>query len=406
MTNGTEDCEPRVAFVQDALPVRGGAEKVLEAALEAFPGAELFTLVYREEAFRGSPIGARQVHTSFLDRLPGAHSHHRALLPLMPLAVERLDLAGFDVIVSFSYAVAHWARPRPGQLHVSYVHTPLRYAWRDPAAGHLLQRLRLPAPAAWGLKLYLRAFRRWDRRAAARSHHFLTVSEWMAGCIERAYGRQADVIYPPVDLASFHPHPLREDYYVTVSRLVAHKRVDLIVEAFNRLGKTLVVIGEGPELPRLKRLAGPTVQLLGWQPQERLAETLGKARAFIHAGEEDFGIAMVEAQAAGCPLIAYAGGAAREIVQPGRSGLLFEEQTSDALAGAIRLFEATQGEYDPAAIALDAVRFSRERFVGEFAQAIRGDWQHFRERSAEEQHSLPSGLKLSRRRERVSRHGY
>jgi glycosyltransferase involved in cell wall biosynthesis len=404
MSDGTEDREPRVAFVQDALTVRGGAEKVLEAALEAFAGAELFTLVYREKAFRGSPIGARQVHTSFLDRLPGVRDHYRAHLPLMPLAIERLDLAGFDIVVSFSYAVAHWVRPRLGQLHVSYIHTPLRYAWRDPAAGHLLERF--PAPAAWVLAQYLRAFRRWDRIAAARSHHFLTVSEWMAGCIERAYGRRADVIYPPVDLASFHPHPQREDYYVTVSRLVAHKRVDLIVEAFNRLGKTLVVIGDGPELPRLQRLAGATVRLPGWLPQERLAETLGKARAFIHAGEEDFGIALVEAQAAGCPLIAYAGGAAREIIQPGRSGLLFTEQTSNALAEALQRFEATQSEFDPAAIALDAARFSRERFVGEFARVIRDDWQHFREGSMEEQQPLPSGLPLARRRESVSRHGY
>jgi glycosyltransferase involved in cell wall biosynthesis len=404
MTGREENREPRVAFVQDALPVRGGAEKVLEAALEAFPQAELFTSVYREEAFRGSPIGTRQVHTSFLDRLPGAHAHHRAFLPLMPLAIERLDLRGFDVVVSFSYAVAHWLRPRPGQLHVSYVHTPLRYAWQESAAGHLLERL--PAPAAWGAKVYLRAFRRWDRRAAARSDHLLTVSEWMAGCIERAYGRWADVIYPPVDLAGFHPYPLREDYYVTVSRLVAHKRVDLVVEAFNRLERPLIVIGDGPELPRLQKLAGPTVRLVGWQAQERLAETLGRARAFIHAGEEDFGIAMVEAQAAGCPVIAYAGGAAREIVQPGRIGLLFPEQTSDALSEAVLRFQAIQSEFDPEAIALGAARFSRERFVGEFTQAIRGDWQHFRERSTEEQVPLASGLPLAPRREGASRHGY
>jgi glycosyltransferase involved in cell wall biosynthesis len=404
VTGEKEDREPRVAFVQDALPVRGGAEKVLEAALEAFPAAELYTLIYREEAFHGSPIGARRVHTSFLDRLPGAHAHHRSFLPLMPLALDRLDLAGFDVLVSFSYALAHWVRPRPGQLHVSYVHTPLRYAWQNGAANILLERF--PAPVAWGLRRYLGAFRRWDRRAAARSHRFLTVSEWMAGCLERAYGRHAAVIYPPVDLAGFHPNPKREDYYVTVSRLVPHKRLDLIVEAFTRMERPLIVVGEGPDMPRLQQLAGPAVKLLGWQPQERLAEILGKARAFIHAGEEDFGIALVEAQAAGCPLIAYAGGAAREIVQPGRSGLLFTEQTSDALAEAIRCFEAAQGVFDPVTIAQGAERFSRERFVGEFAQAISGTWQRFQEHNLEEEMSLPSRLAPARRRERVSRHGY
>jgi glycosyltransferase involved in cell wall biosynthesis len=374
------DAEPRVAFVQDALPFRGGAEKVLEAALEAFPAAALYTLIYEAPAFRGSPIGARAVHTSFLDRLPGARRHHRAFLPLMPLAVERLDLAGFDVIVSFSYAVAHAARPRPGQLHLSYVHTPLRYAWQ-PGAADLLPTSRIP-PLAWGLQGYLGAFRRWDAAAAARTHHFLTVSEWMAGCIARAYGRRADVIYPPVDLASFRPRAPREGYYLAVSRLVAHKRLDLVVEAFNRLARPLVVIGGGPELPRLRRLAGPTVQLLGWQPQERLAEYLGKARAFVHAGEEDFGIALAEAQAAGCPVIAFAGGAAPEIVQPGRTGLLFDAQASESLAAAVCEFESLEPRFDPATISRSAARFDRSRFLDAFSHTVRRDWQLFQERRA------------------------
>jgi glycosyltransferase involved in cell wall biosynthesis len=368
--------EIKIAFVQDALPFQGGAEKVLEAALEAFPSAPIYTLVYREAAFRGSAIAQHVIHPSFLNRLPGAQTHHRAFLPLMPLAIEQFDLRAYDVIVSFSYAVAHGVLPRPDQLHISYVHTPMRYAWQ---AYHEFnaKHSRLAAPLRWGLRAFLHSFRKWDFAAAARVDHFLTVSDWMARCIWRAYRRPADVLYPPADLSAFRPLAPRGEEYVTVSRLVAHKRVDLIVEAFNRLGLRLTVIGEGPELERLRRLAAPNVTLLGWQPREKLAEHLGSAKAFIHASEEDFGIAMVEAQAAGCPVIALNSGSAREIVQEGHNGVLFNEQTSQSLAEAVSLFAGGSWSFDADEIVRSAARFDRVRFIDEFTRIVHDDWQLF-----------------------------
>jgi glycosyltransferase involved in cell wall biosynthesis len=368
----------KIAFVQDALPFQGGAEKVLEAALEAFPSAPIYTLIYRPAAFHGSPIADHPVHASFLNRLPGAQRHHRAFLPLMPLAIEQFDLRAYDVIVSFSYAVAHGVLPRPDQLHISYIHTPMRYAWQ---AYHEFNEKysRLPAPLRWGLRAFMHSFRKWDFTAAARVDHLLTVSDWMASCIWRAYRRPADVLYPPADLPAFRPLSPRGEEYVTVSRLVAHKRIDLIVDAFNRLGLPLAVIGEGPELERLRRAAAPNVRLLGWQPHAELAAHLGRAKAFIHAGEEDFGIAMVEAQAAGCPVIALNRGSAREIVHDGRTGLLFDEQTSPSLAEAVLRLERDLASFDTAEIVRSATRFDRTRFIDEFARIVHDDWQLFKQ---------------------------
>jgi glycosyltransferase involved in cell wall biosynthesis len=401
------NAELKLAFVQDALPFRGGAEKVLEAALEAFPSADLYTLVYREDAFRGTPIGERRVQTSFIDRLPGARRHHRAYLPLMPLAIEQFDLRAYDAIVSFSYAVAHGVMPRPGQLHISYVHTPMRYAWQAHDAFNQTLSAR-PAPLAWLIRLFMHSFRKWDFAAAARVDHVLTVSNWMASCIWRAYRRPADVLYPPVELSAFQPHTPREAYYVTVSRLVAHKRLDLVMEAFNALGLPLVVVGEGPELAHLRRLAGPTVSLVGWQPPDRLAEILGKAKAFIHAGEEDFGIAMVEAQGSGCPVIAFGRGSAPEIVQDGRTGLFFDEQSVPALMEAVRRCEGMEQPFDALECVQNAARFNRARFIEEFSRTVRDDWQLFQEHGsyAGRNPGLRAAFPSAVEREKVSDHGF
>ena len=369
---------PKIAFVQDALPFQGGAEKVLEAALEAFPEAPIYTLIYRKEAFKGSPIAEREIHTSLIDKLPAAQAHHRAFLPLMPLAIEQFDLRGYDILLSFSYAVAHGIRPRPDQFHISYVYTPMRYAWQRHS--QLMEEISsLPAPVRWALRFYLHSFRKWDFSAAARVDHFVTVSEWMAGCIQKAYHRPADVLYPPVDLQHFQPLPPRQEFYVTVSRLVAHKRIDVMVDAFNRLGLPLFIIGEGPELVRLQRTARPNVSLLGWQPQDRVAYFLGKAKGFIQANEEDFGIAMVEAQAAGCPLIALEGGAAKEIIRPGLTGQFFSEPTAESLEAAILQFEAASRPFEPALIRKNAERFDRSRFLQGLLNLVSEDWSRLQE---------------------------
>ncbi len=378
----------KIAFVQDALPFWGGAEKVLAAALEVFPQAEVYTLVYQEADFRGSIIARRPVHTSFIDRLPAARRHHRAFLPFMPFAIEHFDLRGYDILVSFSYAVAHGIIPLPGQLHISYMHTPLRYAWQnqeDGAGGrHPHSNILLDA--------YLRFFRRWDVASSRRTDHFISVSHFIAQRVWQAYHRQSDVLYPPVDVEGFRPLFPRSDNYLLVSRLVAHKQVDVAVQAFTRLGLPLLVAGAGPEEERLHRMAGPNVRFLGWQPQARLAELYSRARAFIHPGVEDFGIAMVEAQAAGCPVIALQAGAAPETIRQGETGLLFPGPSVEGLQSAVIRFEQEHKTFDPRIIQHNARRFGKDRFQSQFVDLVEQDWARFRHGARNLDAFVPAGL--------------
>jgi glycosyltransferase involved in cell wall biosynthesis len=357
----------RIALVIDALSFLGGAEKVLSAAMELFPSAPIYTLVYDPAAFRGTPFACRRVIPSPVDRLPKAQRYYRSYFPLLPLAIGRFDLSGYDTVLSFSYAVAHGVRTRSDQRHLSYTFTPLRYAWQDASTS-----FTGPSPAQWLARRLMPAFRRWDAAAAARIDRLAAVSSWTAGCIRQAYRREAQVIYPPVDTAPFRPCPPRGDYFITVTRLFAHKRVDLIVEAFTKLGLPLVVIGAGPEGQHLAKIAGPNVHLLGYQPDQALAAWLGRARAFVCAAEEDFGIAMIEAQAAGCPLIAYYGGGAAEIICEDQTGLFFQKQTVDSLVQAVQRFERLDhaAAFDPAALQSSARRFSKDRFQRELAAFI------------------------------------
>jgi glycosyltransferase involved in cell wall biosynthesis len=373
------DSKPKVAFVQDALPFQGGAERVLEAAVEVFPDAPIFTLVYRKDAFHGTRIAEQAIYTSFIDRLPGARRHHRAYLPLMPFAVEQFDFRGYDIVISFSYAVAHGILPRPDQLHICYMHTPMRYSWQmyHSTLADMGSQSRL---TRWMAQLFLHSFRQWDFSAAARVDQFITVSSWMAGCIRRAYHRSAQVLYPPVNLERFKPLSPRDDYYITVSRLVAHKKVDLIIRAFNQLGLPLVVVGEGPEFGRLKRMAGPNVELTGRQSDLQLASLLGRAKGFIQANEEDFGIAMAEAQASGCPVIALNAGGAKDIIQPDLTGQFFSDQTPESLAAAVGQFDRKANRYDPNEIVKNAARFDHSIFLEGFAFLVNEYWRMFQER--------------------------
>lgn len=359
-----------IAFVQDTLPFSGGAEKVLAAALEIFPDAPIYTMVFNKKAFEDTRFENNKIITSFIDHLPGAHKDYRIFLPLMPLAIEQFDLRQYQVIISFSYAVAHGILVQPGQLHISYTHSILRYAWQSyhrymNTSGSLAKRIILH---------YLRL---WDVTTANRVDNFVANSAWIAQAIWRTYRRRAEVIYPPVEVELFNPEIRRGDYYICTSRLVPHKRVDLVVEAFTQMGLPLLVVGQGPEYSALKRLAGPNVKLLGWQKDIELAGLLGKAKAFVHAGEEDFGIAMVEAQAAGCPVITLDGGAAREIIIENKTGLFFKEQTPESITGAVKAFENGQVEFDSAAISRNADQFSKTHFQRKFANLITKDWDHF-----------------------------
>jgi glycosyltransferase involved in cell wall biosynthesis len=315
----------------------------------------------------------------------------------MPLAVESLDLSGYEVVISSTHAVAKGVRTRWDQLHISYVHTPMRYAWD-------LENVYLDVAGAsrvMGLfaRPVLHYLRMWDVATANRVDVFVANSKHVAGRIWRLYRRRARVIYPPVDVDRFIPRADREEFYVTVTRLVPYKRVDLIVRAFARLGRPLVVVGDGPELGRLRGMASANVRLVGWQPDEVVRGYLERARAFVFAAEEDFGIGPVEAQAAGAPVIAYGRGGALESVVEGETGLFFYEQTVEAVAEAVLEFERRRGQFSLERIRANAERFRKERFQREFMALVEREWERFRKRLERfgrgqgERKALRAGLK-------------
>ena len=353
-----------VALVIDALPAIGGAEKVLLAAMELFPHAPIYTLIYNRSAFSNTSLANRQVITSGMERLPMARKQYRMLLPLMPYLIGRFDLQQYHKVISFSYAVAHGVRTLPGQIHLSYTYTPMRYAWR----GYGLNGEQKPGNGI--LPLLFQAFRHWDIGAAARVERFAAVSHWIARLMKNVYRRDATVIYPPVEVERFSHQAKRRNYYVTVARLVAHKRIDLVVEAFNRLKLPLLVVGEGTERHRLEHLAQSNICFLGFQPDQEIAALLNHARGYICAGEEDFGIAMVEAQAAGCPVIAYRRGGSLETIVEGQTGLFFNEQTCENLCEAVLRCEQKINQFDNLNIAANARRFNKERFLHEFSAFV------------------------------------
>ncbi len=362
---------PNVAIVIDALSTYGGAEHVLAAVLELYPRAPIYTLIYRPAAFPSNVIAGHEVHSSWIQNLPGGKTHYRKLLPLLPLTFEQFDLRGYDLVLSLSYAVAHGVLCRPDQLHISYTFTPLRYAWQN--AHDYFQHGLMSLPA----KLILHYLRLWDQNAAARVDHFAAISKWTAASIRRAYHREAEVIYPPVEVDRFRPLGPRGEFFVAFSRLVRHKRLELIVEAFSRLGLPLVIIGEGPEKRQLAGRAAANIKFAGWQSDEQVAEWLGQARALVHAAEEDFGLVMVEAQAAGCPVIALGRGAAREIIQDGRTGILFPEPGIESLMAAVRRFVHLESSLKEAEMVENAARFNKQRFQNQFAQMVEREWNLF-----------------------------
>lgn len=356
--------EPRIAFVLDALPSLGGGEKVLFTALEAYPNADIFTLIYNKPVFTDTPIANRIIRTSYLNSIPIVQRHHRLFLPFMPSAIEHFDFHEYDIIVSFNYAVAHGIRNHNGARHLAYTYTPMRYAWTDLNLNGTHTRKNV------FIDRFMNAFRRWDVRAASRVHAFAAISQAVAERVKSAWGREAQVIYPPVEIERFHPDSQRENYYVTVSRLVPHKRIDLLVRAFSQLRLPLIVVGDGPQLAQLKELAGFNIQFLGYESDKRIAELLGKARGFICAAEEDFGIAIVEAQAAGCPVIAYRKGGALESVIENRTGIYFEEQTVEHVIEAVQNFEHKHAVFHAMVAVENAQRFGKERFLQEFKQFV------------------------------------
>jgi glycosyltransferase involved in cell wall biosynthesis len=370
------------AVVRDWMTVYGGADRTMLAALELFPAAPIHTLVHRPESFRDTSIAQHPVETSFLQHWPGASRHHRWYLPLMPLAVEQFDLRRHDLVLSMSHAVAKGALTRADQLHVSYLFTPSRYAW-DLYFEHL-GRFGAYSPRGWAARCLLHYLRLWDRTTAERVDVFVASSRTVARRIWKTYRRPAEVIYPPVDVDRFEAGEPRDDYYLTVSRLVPYKRVRLIAAACRRLRRRLVVIGEGPERAAVEHAGGDWVETLGHQPDDVVRDYLQRCRAFLFAADEDFGIAPIEAQAAGAPVIAYGRGGATETVIANLSGLFFHEPRVESLTAAIEHYESMSDCFHPEQIRLTTHRFSRDRFQQQLAALLEREWGHFRTHDAHE----------------------
>jgi glycosyltransferase involved in cell wall biosynthesis len=356
---------PDVVLAHDWLTGMRGGEKCLEVVCRRWPDAPLFTLLHRPGSVSPA-IEARGPRTSFLQYLPRVERYYRYLLPLMPAAVESWRLPRCDLVVSFSHCVAKAVRPPRGVHHVCYCFTPMRYAWhlRDAYLAGRVQGIK--ARAAERLLGWLRD---WDRRTAERVSHFIAISQTVRQRIAECYNRDSTVIYPPVDTDFYHPAPIaREDYYLVVSAFAPYKRLDLAIQACEKLGRLLVVIGSGQDAARLRATASSRVRFLGWQPDAVIREHLQHCRALLFPGEEDFGIVPVEAMACGAPVIAYGRGGACETVVPagGRrepTGLWFEEQTSDCLADGMLTLERTAQDFAPAAARRQALRFNERRFA-------------------------------------------
>jgi glycosyltransferase involved in cell wall biosynthesis len=362
---------PRIALVHDWLRTwNGGSERVVAQILKVFPGADVFTLFDLIPAERRGFLDGSTVTTSFLQRLPGLGRGYRYLLPAMPLAVETMDLSSYDLILSSSHAVAKGVLTGPKQLHICYCHTPIRYAW-DLQHQYLTESGLARGPLKYLATAMLHYIRMWDSRTASGVDHFIANSEFVARRIEKVYRRDSTVIYPPVDVCNFAMGGARDDFYVVVARLVPYKRVRLLLEAFELLPeRRLFVIGEGPLMDSLRRDAPPNVAFLGAQPFHSMREYLQRARAFLYAAEEDFGISIVEAQACGTPVISYGCGGARETVIHNETGVLFNQQTPESVAEAIRAFEANESGFAADLIRANALRFSSEVFRSRYQSFV------------------------------------
>ncbi len=347
----------RVAIIHYWLLTMRGGEGVVEAMCELFPGADLYTHVAKPEAL-SETIRSHRIRETFIGRLPGARRHYQKYLPLMPLALEQLDLREYDLVISSECGPAKGVITTPDTLHVCYCHSPMRYVW-DMYWDYLEGVSRPLRPLARRLLHYLR---NWDFASAARVDHFLANSEHVARRVRKHYRREAEVIHPPVDTEAFGIANSIGDYYLLVGQLVSYKRADLAVRAFSEAGKKLVVIGEGEQMRMLERMAGPTIELMGRQPAEVIRDRYSRCKALVFPGEEDFGIVPVEAMASGRPVIAYGRGGALETVVDGRTGLFFEEQTVESLLAAVERFEGVADTFDPVDIREHALGFEREVF--------------------------------------------
>lgn len=366
----------KIAWVHEWLVLLAGAEKILEEAYGIYKG-DVYTLVKDPQGIQGASFSEANIITSFIQKLPWGRKKYRSYLPLFPLAMESFDMRGYDVVLSTSHAVAKGVLTNCNQLHICCCCSPMRYIW-DLRHQYLEE-------AGWdkGLKrkiaeLIGHYLRLWDVGSVNRVDAFIAISKYISRRIKKIYNRESVVIYPPVDVDLFSLHEQKEDYYLAASRMVPYKKIDLVVEAFSTMPeKRLVVIGDGPDMDKVKKKAGKNIEILGYQNNDVLKEYMQKAKAFVFAPEEDFGIIPIEAQACGTPVIAYGKGGALETVVANETGMFFEKQDVDSVVKAVNSFEKNQDKFDCHKIRKQAEKFSTERFQREFKQFIDSKIEEF-----------------------------
>lgn len=368
----------KVAIVHDWLTELGGAEKVLTAIIELYPDADIFTLVAEPEVLIKLKISVDKLNVSFISKLPFAKTKYRNYLPFFPRAIESFDLSSYDLVISSSYCVAKGVLTTANQVHISYCHSPVRYAW-DLYHQYLLESKLNRGFKGLIAKYILHKLRIWDVISSNRVDYFIANSDYIGKRIGKVYRRKSETIYPCVDVSEFEIQTTKLDYYFTCSRLVPYKKVDLIVRAFAKMPtKKLIVIGDGPDREKVKSHASDNIELMGYQSFNVLREKLSLAKAFIFAAEEDFGIAPVEAQACGTPVIAFAKGGALETVIDGKTGLHFYEQTEESIIDAVNRFENLSVSFDSLIIRNHAEKFSKENFQNKLQAFIDDKVEIFR----------------------------
>jgi glycosyltransferase involved in cell wall biosynthesis len=371
----------RVGVVADWLISFAGAERVLKEILTLFPKADVYAVIDFLSDQDRNILFDKKSQTTFIQNLPMARNLYTKYLPLMPLAIEQFDLSEYDIVLSSSHAVAKGVLTGPDQLHISYVHSPMRYAW-DLQNQYLKQVGLDKGIRGLCLRWLLHKLRIWDARTANGVDHFIANSHYISRRIKKVYGRDSNVIYPPVSVDAFPLVENKEDFYLTASRLVPYKKIDIIVEAFSHMpDKKLIVIGDGSEMKRIKEKSSPNISIIGYQNQDALLNYMQKATAFVFAAEEDFGIAPVEAQACGTPVIAFGKGGVLETVRPygvnNPTGLFFNEQTYQSIIDAVTYFSCVKANITPAACHENALRFSDDIHRASLYQFIEEKWDAF-----------------------------
>ncbi|WP_404684934.1 glycosyltransferase family 4 protein [Raoultella terrigena] len=375
--------KPSIGIVADWLVTYAGAERVIKEFLDIFPDSELYSIVDFLQPEARKELHGKNAVTSFIQNLPNSKKNYQKYLPLMPLAIEQLDVSQHDIILSSSHAVAKGVLTGPDQLHISYVHSPIRYAW-DLQHQYLREAGFNKGIKAFFVKYLLHKIRLWDYRTANGVDHFIANSQFISRRIKKVYNRESTVIYPPVDVDKFFLNDRKEDYYFTASRMVPYKRIDLIVEAFSKMpDKKLIVIGDGSEIGKVKSKAAKNIEILGYQPNHVMLEHMQNAKAFVFAAEEDFGITPVEAQACGTPVIAFGKGGALETIRPlgvdKPTGMFFNEQTIESIINKVNVFEQNIEFFEPENCRLNSFRFSASRFKDEMDSFISSKWSIFQE---------------------------